>query len=82
MLIIGFAMTETLLATLFFVCETCGQQAAHELSKRSKRFSLFFIPLFSIGTTYVDRCDACARVLEVSRDQAEKAASQTGPDLQ
>jgi uncharacterized Zn finger protein len=81
MLIIGFGVSETLLSTHVFSCETCGNHAAHQLIKRSRRFSLFFIPLFSVGTTYLDSCTACGRVIEVSKEQAETAARQVGPDL-
>ena len=81
MLIFGFGVTETLLSTLVYACETCGNHAAHQLSKRTRKFSLFFIPLFPVGTRYLDSCTACGRVIEVSRDQAENAARQVGPDL-
>ena len=81
MLIIGFGVREVLLATLVMTCEVCGNHAAHQLTKRSRRFSLFFIPLFSVGTTYLDSCTACGRVIEVSKEQAESAARQVGPDL-
>lgn len=81
MLIIGFATSEVLLSTLFFTCENCGNHAAHQLTKQSRKFSLFFIPLLTVGSRYFDRCTACGRVLEVRKDQAEAAASQAGPDL-
>ena len=81
MLIIGLGVTETLLATLVFACETCGNHAAHQLIKQSRKLSLFFIPLFSIGTKYVDTCSACGRSIEVSNNDAETAAQQVGPDL-
>ena len=81
MLIFGLGVREILLSTLIFTCETCGNHAAHQLSKRVRRFSLFFIPLFSIGTKYFDSCTACGRVIEVSKEQAETAARQVGPDL-
>jgi hypothetical protein len=54
MLIIGFGVSEVLLATLVFTCETCGNHAAHQLTKQNRKFSLFFIPLFSVGTKYRD----------------------------
>jgi predicted RNA-binding Zn-ribbon protein involved in translation (DUF1610 family) len=82
MLIIGIGVTETLLSTLVYTCETCGNHAAHQLSKRVRKFSLFFIPLFPVGTKYLDSCTACGRVIEVSREQAEAAARQVGPGLQ
>ena len=81
MLIIGFGVTEALLSTLVLTCETCGNHAAHQLIKQSRKFSLFFIPLFSVGTKYLDICTACGRIIEVSKEQAETAARQVGPDL-
>lgn len=81
MLIFGLGVTQVLLATLVYACETCGNHAAHHLVKRVRRFSLFFIPLFPIGTRYIDTCTACGRDIEVSPEQAELAASQTGPGL-
>ena len=81
MLIIGLSVSEDLLSTLIYICEICGNSGAHQLIKRSRRFSLFFIPLFTVGATYVDSCTACGRVIEVSRDRAEAAARQTGPEL-
>jgi hypothetical protein len=81
MLIFGFGVREILLSTLIFTCETCQNHAAHQLSTRVRRFSLFFIPLFSIGTKYFDSCTACGRGIEVSKEQAETAARQVGPDL-
>jgi predicted RNA-binding Zn-ribbon protein involved in translation (DUF1610 family) len=81
MLIIGIGVTEVLLSTLAFTCETCGNHAAHRLTKQNRKFSLFFIPLFSVGTKYLDSCTACGRIIEVSKVQAEAAAQQVGPDL-
>ena len=81
LVIIGFGVKETLLSTLVVSCETCGNHAPHQLSKQSRRFSLFFIPLFSVGTRYLDSCTACGRVIEVSKEQAETASRQVGPDL-
>lgn len=81
MLIFGLGVSQVLLATLVYLCETCGNNAAHHLVKRVRKFSLFFIPLFSVGTRYVDTCTACGRDIEVSREHAETAASQAGPGL-
>jgi uncharacterized ferredoxin-like protein len=81
MLIIGVGVSEVLLSTLVFTCETCGYRAAHQLTKQNRKFSLFFVPLFSVGTKYLDSCTACGRIIEVSKEQAEAAAHQVGPDL-
>ncbi|MBA3529903.1 MAG: zinc-ribbon domain-containing protein [Propionibacteriaceae bacterium] len=74
-------MSEVLVTTLVFVCSTCGNNAPHHLIRRVRKLSLFFIPLFPLSAKYVDSCTACGRVIEVNKDEAEAAASQSGPDL-
>ena len=81
MLIFGLGVSQKLLATLVYVCETCGNSAAHHLVKRVRKFSLFFVPLFPVGTRYSDTCTACGRVIDVGREHAEAAAQQAGPGL-
>ena len=82
MLIFGFSTKQTLLATLVYICEVCGNNAAHQLVKRSRRFTLFFIPVLPLGSSYVDTCTACGRGIAVAADRAEAAAAaQTSPEL-
>ena len=81
MLIFGLGVAEVLLATLVYLCETCGNNGAHHLVKRVRKFSFFFIPLFPVGTRYIDTCTACGRAIEVAREQAEAAAREAGPGL-
>lgn len=82
MLIFGLSVKEALLTTLVFVCSTCGNNAAHRLVKRTRRLSIFFIPVLSVGSRFYDTCTACGRVIEVPRDQAENALRQGGRSLQ
>ena len=81
MLIFGLSVTQALLATLVYACETCGNSSPHHLVKRVRKFSFFFIPLFPVGTRYIDTCTACGRDIEVAREDAEAAARQAGPGL-
>jgi zinc-ribbon family len=76
MLIFGFRVTAVLLATLNYVCDRCGQPAAHQLVRRQRKFTLFFIPLFPVSTRYFDTCTYCGRDLEVPREQAETVLAQ------
>lgn len=76
MLILGFRVSSVLLATLVYVCDRCGQNAAHQVVKRVRRFTLFFVPLFPVSTRYLDSCAACGRVIDVPERQAVAAASQ------
>jgi len=80
-LIFGLSAKQVLMATLFYVCEVCGNQAAHQLVKRTNRFTLFFIPLFPVSTRYIDTCAFCARSIQVPRDRAEMAAANGSPEL-
>lgn len=83
MLIFGLSSKQVLLATLFYVCEVCGNQGAHQLVKQVRRFTFFFIPIFPVGTRYVDTCTFCGRAMDVPRDRAEAAvAGQGSAELQ
>ena len=53
-LIWGLSATSVGLTTAVYVCDRCGTNAAHRLTKRVRRFTLFFVPLFSVSTTYVE----------------------------
>lgn len=73
LVIFGVSVSEDVLGVLRYVCETCGNVAAHRVMRRRRRFTLFFIPLFSVGTSYSDTCTWCARTRELSQQQAEQA---------
>ena len=76
MLIFGLTARDTVLGTLVFPCNNCGNTAAHHLVRRTRKISLFFIPLIPISTKYLDTCTVCGRVIDVPRDQAEAAVTQ------
>ena len=74
-LIFGLSSRDFLLATLVLLCERCQHQGAHQLLRRVRRISLFFIPLIPVGTRYLDVCTVCGRTIEVPREMAEQAAA-------
>lgn len=75
MLIVGLSSRDFLLATLVFLCERCHTEGAHQLIRRVRRLSLFFIPLLTVGTRYVDFCTVCGRTIDLPRQMAEQAAA-------
>jgi predicted RNA-binding Zn-ribbon protein involved in translation (DUF1610 family) len=81
LLIFGIGTKESLLGVPYYICETCGQAAAHRLLKLSRRFTLFFIPLIPLGVRYYDTCTSCARTIELSEQQIEAVTRQTNPEL-
>jgi hypothetical protein len=74
-LIFGLSSRDFLVATLVFLCERCQNQGSHQLLRRVRRISLFFIPLIPVGTRYLDVCTVCGRTIEVPREMAEQAAA-------
>jgi hypothetical protein len=74
-LIFGLSTRDFLMATLVFLCERCHQQGAHQLLRRVRRISFFFIPLIPVGTRYLDVCTVCGRTIDVPRGMAEQAAA-------
>ncbi|WP_431246607.1 zinc-ribbon domain-containing protein [Leifsonia xyli] len=73
LLIFGTGIRETLLTVVSFVCGYCGVQAQQNVIKRSHRFTLFFIPLFSFSTRYVNQCTNCGAETALSPQQARNS---------
>ncbi|MEE1757219.1 zinc-ribbon domain-containing protein [Streptomyces sp. SP18CS02] len=63
------------LAVPTLVCGRCGRSAAHPLRKKVTRFTLFFVPLFTVSTKYATQCALCGAEQRVTRAQAEQLAA-------
>lgn len=61
MIIWGYKTYVKFVALFVTTCAACGHRGPHEVYHHNRRFSLFFIPLFSIFTKYVRVCRTCAR---------------------
>ena len=66
--IFGFRTRIAILATLSYICETCGVAAAHRVVRRRRWFTLFFIPAFPLGP---GRC----RLISRSRSALPRGAA-------
>jgi hypothetical protein len=51
-------------------CPRCGQLAAQQLTKRVTKFTLFFVPLFAVRTSYTVTCTYCGAGYSVTKEQA------------
>jgi hypothetical protein len=71
-LIFGFRSMRKQLAVVFAMCRLCSRPCAHTVVKRRRWFTLFFIPMFPVGTTYFTVCSMCAGALSIDRDAAER----------
>jgi hypothetical protein len=73
LLIFGTTLHETLINVVSFVCGYCHVQAPQNVIKRSHRFTLFFLPLFSFSTRYVNQCSNCGAETALTAQQAQNS---------
>jgi hypothetical protein len=69
-ILFGLRTTEHQLGVSHRACPNCRQHAAQVVSRRVSRFTLFFIPLFPVKTSYGMRCTYCAASYQLTGDQA------------
>ncbi len=60
-------------AIVRFVCHFCGIDAPQRVFKRSAKFTLFFVPLFSFGTKHAVACTNCGATTELTSHQSRDA---------
>jgi hypothetical protein len=81
-ILFGIKRMRRRLATVFALCGQCSTPAAQVLVRVSTWFSLFFIPVIPLGTTYVSTCTFCGRSVKVDKAQAlqmESVSQQAQP---
>lgn len=66
------------LLVVTFVCNFCGQNVQQQVYKRVNRFTVFFIPLFSLSTKHFVTCSNCGGTTELTPEQANNALSRAG----
>ncbi|WP_229399591.1 zinc-ribbon domain-containing protein [Micromonospora okii] len=54
------------------VCPHCGNHAAQVITRRSTKFTLFFVPLIPIRTRYARQCTVCGAQFDVSKAEAQR----------
>lgn len=73
LLIFGTGIRETIINVVSFVCGYCHMNAPQNVIKRSHRFTLFFLPLFSFSTRYVNQCSNCGAETALAPQQVQKS---------
>jgi hypothetical protein len=72
MIIFGFRSYAKLLAMLTFVCANCRNPAAHRVVQYTRKFTLFFLPLFPISRRRAMTCTFCGTSTRLTREQADQ----------
>lgn len=60
------------LGQLTYVCPRCQQNCPHVVAKTQYIFTLFFVPLLPLRSSYLATCVNCRYQEKVSKDQAKK----------
>ncbi|MFD6418357.1 zinc-ribbon domain-containing protein [Streptomyces sp. NPDC060194] len=78
MIIFGTKAYLHTLAMLTLLCGVCGNPAAHPLTKRVTKFTLFFVPLFPVSTRYRTQCTFCGAERKLDAAEAERLLATGG----
>jgi hypothetical protein len=70
LLIFGTTLRDRILAVVSFVCEYCGTRSTQDVIESATKFSVFFIPLFTVSRRYVVVCSNCGGATALTREQA------------
>lgn len=70
-LLLGTSVRQALLTLVVFACRFCGRTVDQQVARRSTRFTLFFVPLFTVSKRYHVQCTNCGGVTDLTREQAE-----------
>ncbi len=72
LIIFGIKRMGRRLATMLALCSRCGTPAAQVVIRQSRWFSLFFIPVIPLGSSYVSTCTLCGSSTRLDKFQAQQ----------
>lgn len=72
LLIFGTKAYVTVMGVVTFVCQYCGNPGSQRVEKWATKFTLFFIPTFTVSTKYVVQCAVCGTQSRLEKVDAER----------
>ena len=69
-LLFGMRPVAAVMTVVTFVCGVCGTAAQQRVVRQQQKVTLFFIPLFSLGTSWFVECGHCGTATPLTREQA------------
>jgi zinc-ribbon family len=70
-LLFGTRASDAVINVVAFVCNYCGVHAQQQVVKRSTRMTLFFVPLFTVSSSYYNTCNNCGGTTKLTKAQAQ-----------
>lgn len=77
-LIFGIKRKAQRIASVFALCGSCRTPAAQVVVRIRVFFSLFFVPIIPLGSTYRSTCTMCGRTVRITKEAATQPAGQAG----
>ena len=77
-LLLGTSVRRALLVTVVFICGYCDKNVPQRVEKLATKFTLFFVPLFTVSSRYTNQCTNCGGVTDLTREQADRAVARQG----
>lgn len=75
LLIFGTRAYQTLLTLVMMVCPHCHVDAQQRVSQVASKFTLFFLPLFTVSTKYFVECSNCGIATALTKQQVDNSAN-------
>jgi hypothetical protein len=72
MIVYGFRSRNKVLGQTQYGCKQCQRNAYHGVVRSRRFFTLFWIPIFPVGTTTIARCQLCGYQEKVDNKRAEE----------
>ena len=69
--IFGFKNSSRNLGLSRATCPHCGNVAAQRVDRRKRAFSLFFVPIIPLGSSYTATCTACGITTKIDRSRVD-----------
>lgn len=71
-LLFGTTVRERVLTVVSFVCHFCQANASQDVIESATKFSLFFVPLFTVSRRHFVVCSNCRGITPLTKEQATR----------
>ena len=78
MIIFGFKRKARRIGSVFALCGSCRTPAAQVVVRIKVFFSLFFVPVIPLGSSYRSTCAMCGHTSRITKEAATQIAGQAG----
>ncbi len=71
-ILFGFRRRSARLGAVFAMCQFCHTPAAQQVVRTRRYFTLFFVPVIPLGSSYATTCTMCGRSSRITAEAAQQ----------